>query len=256
MKALHIDYFDDKTLCKGYIAHPKEGKNLPVVLIASTWLGLNRFIIEKAHEIANLGYIAFAIDVYGEGKTTESTDQAAEWMAPFFLDRAMLRKRLQAAYTQASKIPGVNVSLVGARIGARIGAIGFCFGGLAVIELLRSGAFLKAAVSIHGSLTDTLKEKKATLAPSTINPQSSFLLLHGYKDPLVPMENVVEFQKELSEANIDWQSHIYGLAGHAFTNPALPDKEPGNSPTKFCFEPLASARSFQTLTAYLKEKLV
>lgn len=246
MQAFTIDYFDETNLCKGYLVHPRAGEKLPIVLISSTWLGLNHFTIEKAHEIARLGYIAFAIDVYGEGKTAENTDQAAELMTPFFLDRIMLRKRLQAAYLQATKIPEADLS--------RIGAIGFCFGGLTVVELLKSGAFLKASVSFHGALGKELQGKKAALAPSTIDPKSSFLLLHGYKDPLTSMEDVCDLQKELSDAKIDWQSHIYGLAGHAFTNPELADKETGDSPTKFCFEPLANARSFQAMNLYFKEK--
>lgn len=242
---MQIEYFDDSTLCKGYLVKPKISGKLPIVLISSTWLGLNHFTREKAHQIANLGYIAFAIDVYGEGKVTTSTDEAAKLMAPFFLDRAMLQKRLKAAYQQALKIPEADPS--------KIGAIGFCFGGLTIVELLRSGSVLKAAASFHGVLTDTLEGKKATLTPSQINPESSFLLLHGYKDPLVPIDDVVKLQKELTEANIDWQTHIFGHAGHAFTNPELGDKDP-NSTTKFCFEPLANARSFQIMQDYFKEK--
>lgn len=248
METFTIDYLDDSTHCMGYLVKPPKAKangKLPIILISSTWLGLNHFTMEKASQIANLGYIAFALDVYGEGKTTESTEEAAKLMAPFFLDRAKLQKRLHAAYQQALKIPEADPK--------KMGAIGFCFGGLTIIELLRSGAFLKAAVSFHGVLTNTLEGKKATLTTSQINPESSFLLLHGYKDPLVPMEDVVNLQKELSEANIDWQSHIFGLAGHAFTNPELADKDP-NSPTKFCFDPFANKRSFQMMNDYFKEK--
>jgi dienelactone hydrolase len=242
MQTFTIEYFDDTALCKGYLVRPDSDEELlPIVLIASTWQGLNHFTIEKANQVAQLGYIAFAIDVYGEGKIAEESDRAAELMAPFFLDRAMLQKRMQAAYNQAGKISGADP--------AQIGAIGFCFGGLCILELLRSGAFLKGAVSFHGVLGDTLQDKKADLAPSKINPKSSFLLMHGYKDPLVSMEDVVKLQKELSLANIDWQAHIYGLAGHAFTNPELKDES-----THFCFEPYANYRSFQSMTAYFKEK--
>lgn len=244
METFIIDYFDDKTHCKGYLVRPKSTEKLPIILISPTWLGLNHFIIEKANQIANLGYIAFAIDVFGEGKTTTDTDEAAKLIAPFFLDRAALRRRMQAAYNQAKKFPEADPD--------KIGAIGFCFGGLTLVELLRSGALFHGA-SFHGVLTDTLEGKKATLAPSEINPASSFLLLHGYKDPLVPITDVVNLQKELSEANIDWQTHIFGSAGHAFTNPELADKD-ADSSTKFCFDPLANARSFQIMTSYFKEK--
>lgn len=240
METNEYAYMDGTTSCKGYLAYPSKIENPPIVMIAPTWEGINTFAKDIAEHIATSGYAAFVVDIYGEGKTVKGAEEASKLMLPLFMNRALLRERIYAAYKAAQKLPDCDPS--------RLAAIGFCFGGLTVIELLRSGASLNGIVSFHGLLASELEGKKAALVPNANEYNASFLLLHGYKDPLVPMDHVVELQKELSEKNIDWQTHIYGTAAHAFTNPEAADKEGG-----MYFDPRANERSMKTLYHYLKE---
>lgn len=221
--------------CSGYYASAEESKS--IVLIAPTWEGMSRFAKNIAHEIVDHGYDAFVADLYGEGKVASSKEEAASLMTPLFMDRYLLRERILAAYTEARKLK------------PQIAAIGFCFGGLTVLELLKSGAELNGVVSFHGTISDTFFGKKAVLAPTASNIQGSLLLLHGYKDPLVPMSDVLKLQEELKRTNVDWQTHIYGSAAHSFTNPESKDTENG-----MYFEPQSCARSKIALYNYLQER--
>ena len=120
-----------------------------------------------------------------------------------------------AAYETLINQAGVDQS--------RIGAIGFCFGGLSVIELLRSGTPVKSVVSFHGVLGNT----GAKTVPIAKNIKGSILMLHGYEDPLVPINDVLNIQKEFNDAGVDWQMDIYGHTSHAFTNPQAHDTKKG-----------------------------
>lgn len=233
-------YRSGSTNCQGYVALPSYKEKPPIVLIATTWEGMNTFAKNEAHQLAENGYAAFIADIYGEGKSASSPEEAGALMMPFFLDRSLLRERILAAYHEAKKIPECA--------GDQIAAIGFCFGGLTVIELLRSGTALNGIVSFHGVLSNEFMGKKATLAPNATQYNSPFLLLHGYLDPLVPMSDVRALQKELSEKQLDWQMHIYGRASHAFTNPDANNPEMG-----LLFEPTSCRRSKTALYNYLKE---
>lgn len=240
MKTQNVDYRAGQTSCIGYLAY-QEKNNGCTVLIAPTWQGLNGFAKDQAHYLAEMGYIAFAIDPYGEGKNAMTNEAAAELMLPLFRNRTLLRERVVAAYEKARQFPFADAT--------RIGAIGFCFGGLSVIELLKSGVALKGIVSFHGVLGNTFLGHKAEPAPLITPWQGSLLVLHGIKDPLVPPEDLLKLQNEMTQADIDWQVHIYGSAGHAFTNPEAKDDQ-----NNVCFEPLANARSFQSMRNFFEEK--
>lgn len=235
-----ISYQADGVTCQGYLAYKDSKHDKPFVLISPTWKGLDEFIKDKAHELAELGYNAFGVDIFGNGKFTADDDEAATLMMPLFLDRAGLRKRIMAAYLCVN---GLDPK-------AKIAAIGFCFGGTTVLELLKSGAKLQATVSFHGVLGLNMAGQCALPGKNADKMYGSVLILHGSEDPLAPMHDLVHLQDELTAAKLDWQTHIFGNATHAFTNPQAHDKSSG-----MCFDPLANKRSFQLMRELFKEKL-
>lgn len=240
METREHSYQAGTTACKGYFAFPTAVEKPPIVVIASTWEGMNKFAIDQAHELVSMGYGAFVADIFGNGKAATTHEEAASLTLPLFENRALLRERIIAAYLEAKKMPECDST--------KIAAIGFCFGGLTVIELMKSGAILDGVVSFHGVLGSELMGHTAKLVPTADQINSSFLLLHGYKDPITPMTDVLNLQRELSEKNVDWQTHIYGTAAHSFTNPDAHDEASG-----MYFEKNACHRSMKTLHTYLKE---
>jgi dienelactone hydrolase len=244
MIELEIIYRIDSEVFKGYLALPDIAKQnpAPAVLIAHAWMGRDDFACEKARALAELGYIAFAADMYGQGKVVDNPEQAGALMMPLFENRSLLQKRIRAAFDVLSNRPEVDKT--------KIGAIGFCFGGMTVVELLRSGAPVKGVVSFHGVLADELHDHKAKTVPIAKDIQGALLVLHGYKDPLVSNDDLQKLEKEMSNANVDWQVHIYGTAKHAFTNPQAKDPKSG-----LYFDSKANDRSWHSMKYFLKEKL-
>lgn len=216
MKKNEIIYQDDDTTCVGYLVHNENIQTpTPAVLVAHAWRGQDEFAREKAHELARMGYIAFAIDMFGNQKNAKDDEESSSLIKPFYLDRQLMQKRVIAAYNTLIKQPHVDTR--------RIGAIGFCFGGLTVIELLRSGTPVKSVVSFHG----ILGHEGAKTVPIAPGIEGSLLILHGYEDPLVSFSDIQGVQKELNDHKIDWQMNIYGLTSHAFTNPMANDRVKG-----------------------------
>ncbi len=245
MKHEKVTYQIDGKSYHGYWAFPK-GEDLtlqrrPAILVAHAWMGQDQFARDKAEALAELGYIGFAVDLYGEGKTTSSPEEAQRLMMPLFQDRALLQKRIRAGFDVVRQHPGVDPSY--------IGAIGFCFGGLTVIELLRSGAEVSGVVSFHGTLGNKLKNKQAQTVPIATSIKGSLLLLHGYEDPLVSLEDIAHMQKELNDAKVDWQMNVYGHTSHAFTNPEAHDTEHG-----LVFQPLSSERAWWSMIHFFSER--
>lgn len=240
MESKEHAYKAGTTDCLGYFAYPTAVEKPPIVIIASTWEGMNKFAKDQAHELVNMGYGAFVADMFGGGKAAHNQEEAASLTLPLFIDRKLLRERILAAYREAKTMEECNVS--------KIAAIGFCFGGLTVIELMKSGAILDGVVSFHGVLGPNLMGHQAVLEKTADEINSTFLLLHGYKDPLTPMTDVLDLQKELNDKNVDWQTHIYGTAAHSFTNPEAHDESSG-----MYFDKIACSRSMKTLHNYLKE---
>jgi dienelactone hydrolase len=149
-------------------------------------------------------------------------------------DRAALARRINAAVTAVRDLPGVA--------GDRIAAIGFCMGGMCVLDLARSGADVRGVVSIHGLLT------ASGLPPQPI--RSKVLVLHGHDDPLAPPDDVRAFQAEMDAAQVDWQVHVYGGTAHSFTNPKATNKAGG-----MFYNPVAERRAMASLRQFLNEVL-
>lgn len=226
----------------GFLATPpiENNKLLPLILIAPAWRGLDDFAKEKACQLAEEGYAAFALDLYGQGTSAHDDGMAAELMFPLFADRALLRERIGAGYDCAASLPFVDKNFVG--------AIGFCFGGLAALELLRSGKKLWSVVCFHSLLGWKLGSMCAETLASKPSLPVKLLILHGYHDPLVTLDEITAIQKEMTDANVDWQMHIYGNAAHAFTNPLASDEKRGMQ-----YNELAAKRAWLTMKNFFKE---
>jgi len=217
-----IPYFHDKTKCLGFVAYDNQVKaKRPAILVAHAWRGQDDFARQKAIALAELGYVGFAVDLYGNGLSVTDAE-APNLMRPLFKDRALLQNRIGAAYDSLKVLSVVDRT--------QIGAIGFCFGGLTVYELLRSGVDLKGAVAFHGVFST---KETVPISPSA---KGSMLILHGSDDPMTSAQELKTVQDELTQAKIDWQLHLFGGTAHAFTNHAA------NNPSTGAFYNEQSAR--------------
>lgn len=236
-----IPYALGKQTFKGYLAKGKETPHKrPAIIIAPAWRGLDHFAKSKAEYLAQLGYIGFAADVYGDGVTAQTDQRASELMAPLFMDRKELQNRMIAAYETVKKIPEVDPN--------RIAVIGFCFGGLCALELLRSGTPIRGAATFHATLANAMGGKKAHTVPIASGIEGSILVLHGNDDPLVSAQDLHAFTEEMTKANIDWELDIYGHTVHAFTNPEVHDIHSG-----LAFSTKANARSWLAAERFFTE---
>lgn len=190
---------------KGLIAAPTEtDKPLPAVLIAPDAMGRGQFYLDKARQLAQLGYIGIAIDMYGDGFHSQTTEDAGEHFVQFHAAPSLIRERMLAWYDAARDLAEVDAQ--------RIAALGYCFGGQCVLELARAGADLKAVVSYHGLLT--------THAPATPGSiRGTVAVYTGSKDPYVPREHVRALQEEMMAVNADLHLTEFSSAYHSFTNP-------------------------------------
>lgn len=235
MQKKTISYFCGETALTGHLFHhPHLPEKRPGILVAHAWKGNDDYMLRQAERAAELGYVVLAADVYGNQKPIETNEEAFATLLPLFMDRELLQKRILAGYDLLVKQPEVDST--------RIGAMGFCFGGLTTIELFRSGAPLKGAVSFHGLLGYQIAEHQAQKKPIAKDIKGSLLLLHGHQDPLVSAEDISQLQKELTEHHIDWQMHIYGQASHAFTNQAADEAKMG-----LLYNERADLRSWQAM---------
>lgn len=241
MHAETVKYRSGSVECLGHLVYNNKIQEArPCVIVAHAWKGQDEFARNKARALAELGYVAFVVDLYGNGKEVEASQEAAELMMPLFLSRSTLQERMKAAYEYISFHPMVNPKM--------IGAIGFCFGGLAAIELLRSGVALRGAVSFHAVLANEMGGKKAETVALSPSIQGSLLLLHGYDDPLVSQADLRAIEEEMTKAGIDWQLHVYGQTAHAFTVPGAHDVEQG-----LIYNPKTNHRAWKAMRNFFDE---
>jgi dienelactone hydrolase len=199
-----VEYTQGGTVLEGYLVWDNALKGTrPGVMVVHEWWGLNDFARNRADELARMGYVAFAADMYGKGVSTTDAKKATELSTPF-RGTPLMRERVRAAFDVL-----LQQELVDPR---RTGAIGFCFGGTAVFELAYSGAAVAGVVSFHGNLPAPKTEDYA-------NIKASILALHGANDSFVTPEVIDQFQKAMREAGVDWQMAYFGGAVHSFTNP-------------------------------------
>lgn len=229
-----IDYQDGDTQLEAYIAYDNTSKEKrPTILIAHTWAGRDDFVEEKARRLAEMGYIGFALDVYGKGIFGGGIETNSKLMKPFIDNRALLQRRLFSALETAKKLCVVDST--------KIAVMGYCFGGLCALDIARSGIDLKGVVSFHGLL-------KSPENIPTEKIKAKVLVLHGHDDPMVPPDAILAFEKEMTNAEADWQLHIFGGTMHGFTNPKSKDPNLGT-----VFNVLADKRSWTEMTYFFQE---
>ena len=229
-----IEYEHNATVLEGFLAYDdsKQGAR-PGIMISHAWAGRGEFECNKARKLAELGYAGFALDLYGKGVLGSGPEENQKLMAPFLEDRALLQSRLTKSLDTLREQTVVDKE--------RTAAMGFCFGGLCVLDLARIGTDIRGVVSFHGLFippgnTEGTKIKAKVLA------------LHGNDDPMAPPESVLALEKELTQAGADWQIHVYGNAMHSFTNPEANNPQMGT-----VYNEKADKRSWVTLKNFLEE---
>jgi dienelactone hydrolase len=230
-----IEYVVGGTTLKGYIAYDKslEGKR-PGVMVVHEWWGLNDYAKQRARDLAELGYVALAVDMYGEGQVAEDRAAAAKLAGEVRGDKQLMRQRARAGLDTLKQHPRVDAD--------RVAAIGYCFGGTTVLELAYSGAKLAGVVSFHGGITVPTEEEAEQI-------EAAVLVLHGADDPMVPAENIAAFQERMAAGDVDWQFVSYGGAVHTFTNPAAGDDKSTGS----AYHEAAAKRSWQHMKLFFDE---
>jgi len=233
--ALHtqtVEYRDGETVLEGYLAYDDiSDAKRPGILVVHEWMGLGPYVKHRAEQLAELGYVAFAADIYGKGVRVKDQKEAAELAGYYRGDRPLLRARVEAGLDVLKRHPLVDTK--------RLAAIGYCFGGTAALELARAGAPLQGVVSFHGGL-DTPTPQDA------VHIKARILVLRGADDPFVPPDQVAAFEKEMQDAIVDYRIVTYPGAVHSFT---LPDA--GNDPSKgAAYNPEADRQSWAEMKQF------
>ncbi len=236
MAERYIEYSHDGVLLEGFMAWDETATGpRPGVLVSHAWGGRTDLECRKARELAELGYCGFALDLYGKGVQGSGPEENSKLMQPFLADRSLLQARMALALETLRQQSEVAAD--------RTAAIGYCFGGLCVLDLARTGSDIRGVVSLHG-----LFNPPGNTAGNQI--RAKVLALHGHEDPMVPVESVIALEKELTEGGADWQIHVYGNTVHAFTNPHANAPQMGTM-----YNAAADRRSWVSTVDFLKEVL-
>jgi dienelactone hydrolase len=214
-------------------ASPKAG-----VLVFPEAYGLNRHALSRAEKLASLGYVALACDLHGEARVVENLGEAIAMLEGLYADPSKTRARAIGALRAIAGRPEVDA--------ARIGAIGFCFGGTMSLELARSGSDIKAVVGFHSGLATTAPKTDANAIKGRI------LVCIGGDDPFIPIAQRADFELEMRDATVDWQMVVYGRTVHSFTNP---DAAHVRRPDAVRYSSDADRRSWQSMRQLFAETL-
>lgn len=230
----NISYQYNNQTFEGILISPNNVNNkLPALLMTPNWLGITQEAIDLAKQQAEKGYIVFIVDLYGKTVRPQNNQQAGEAMTPLKENRQELRQRMNKALDIFLKEINIDKQ--------KIAAFGFCFGGCCALELARSGADIKAAISFHGNLdTPNVRDAK--------NIKGSILVLNGANDPLIPDSQITDFFDEMKSApSVDWQFINYGSAVHGFTDVTA------NDPKVKQYNAKVSKRAFNAMNTLLDE---
>lgn len=235
LKTRVIEYHDGSALLEGYLAYDDSfSGSRPGVLVVHEWRGLNDYTKHRAEQLAGLGYVAFAADMYGKGIYAKDHQEAGKLSGIYRNDRNLMRARAKAGLDCLKSQAGVDAN--------NLAAIGYCFGGSTVLELARSGANLKGVVSFHGPL-DTPNPADAK------NIRGKILVLTGAADSFIPPKQIAAFEQEMKAAGIDYRLIKYPGAVHSFTVP-----DAGNDPsTGVAYNPDADKKSWEAMAQFLQQ---
>jgi len=231
----HLEYHHGNAVLEAFIAEPEgaAGKG-PTVLLMHAWHGRDVFVERKAQELAGMGYVGIALDNYGKGIVGKSKEENMALMSPLMADRNFLAARLKAGVAAIKQLPFVDAT--------KLVVMGYCFGGLCALDVLRNKVELAGVISVHGLLE----------ASNHYTPQyhsaTKVLALTGYNDPMVPPTQVASFSHEMDNAGVDWQLMVFGNTLHAFTNPEANDKAFGT-----VYNPIADKRTGILVNNFIAE---
>tara|TARA_B100001094_G_scaffold325008_1_gene378597 strand:+ start:477 stop:1181 length:705 start_codon:yes stop_codon:yes gene_type:complete len=230
-KEVEIEINNEKFIGKFF---HQDSSPRPTVIVFHDWSGRNNFSEDSANKIVAAGFNAFCADLYGEAKVGKTTEEKSALMTPLVEDRKLLKDILLGTLNKVKELDEVDPQ--------KLAAIGFCFGGLCALDLARSGADIKSAVSFHGLLN------KPPFANDAI--KAKLLVLHGHEDPMVPPQQVTEFKSEMQESHAEWEMLIFGKTLHAFANPEANTPKDGTQYNEY-----AAMRSWDATLKILKNTL-
>jgi dienelactone hydrolase len=229
-----VEYKDGDVVLEGFMAWDDAAKSAPGVLIVHQWFGLTDNEKDRAKQLAELGYVAFALDIYGKDVRPANPQAAGAKAGEYKNNRELYRRRLLKGLEVLTAAPNVQKG--------KIAAIGYCFGGMGVIELARAGAEIVGVVSFHGGL-DSPKPEDGK------NIKAKVLICHGADDPFVPRMDIEAMKKEFNEANVDWVMIEYSHAVHSFTQKAAGN----NNAAGAAYNEKADKRSWQAMQDFFRE---
>lgn len=229
---------DGSTLI-GYFAVPENAQAVAGVIVSPEWWGRNEYTEQRARELAEHGYAALAIDLYGDKKVTTDAKQAYAWMMQTFEDATTNVTRASAGLAALAQQPEVNAD--------KLAAIGFCFGGKVALDLARSGADLKAVATFHANLSSQTPAQVGQV-------KAEILVLHGEDDSMVSLDDVAAFKEEMFAAQVDHDVIIFEDAKHGFTNPLADERAKAND-VDLGYNPEAEQKSLAEMYTLLEKHL-
>lgn len=236
IKGEEVMYKAGGVTMKGYVAYDASLKGkLPGILVVHEWWGCNEYVKKRARMLAELGYIAFAVDMYGDGKVAQDPKTAGEYASPFYKNPAMARERIEAALNQLKEYVQTDTT--------KIAATGYCFGGSMVLNMAKKGMDFRGVVSFHGNLSGEPAARGTCKA--------KILLCHGGADQFVKEEDIRHFRQNLDSAKVTYKFINYPGATHAFTNPdATATGKKFNMPIEY--NAAADKKSWEDMKMFLK----
>ena len=234
-KSAAIDYNHDGQTCEGFAVWDDGGTKRPGILVFPEWNGVGEYTQKRAKMLGELGFNAFVVDVYGKGIRPNTPETCQAEMMKYATNRPLLRARARRGLDELRKVANTDLS--------RLAAIGYCFGGMTVLEMARDGQNdLLGVVSFHGVLATPTPLKPGTY-------KGKILALHGADDPVVPDDMTMGFWKEMRDAKANWEFVAYGKAVHTFTNWLMPE----DGPPPAAYNKQADQRSWTAMNDFLDE---
>ena len=235
----NVTYNSNGTVLKGFMAYDASNTSKrPGVLVVHEWWGLNEYAKTRAKQLAMMGYIALAVDMFGNGQTADNPDAAMQLAGPFYQNPTLTRERLQAAI---DKIKTYDQTDTG-----RLAAIGYCYGGYVVLNAAKLGADLDGVVVFHGNLSGAPVKKELL--------KSRILVCHGERDNFIPQDEINAFKKSMDSVGADYTFRSYPNATHAFTNPAATETgKKHNMPIEY--NASADSASWNDMKGFLRNVL-
>ena len=241
LKEENITYLAENGNYNGYVVYNDDkGSPKPAVIVVPEWWGLNDYAKSRAKQLADLGYVAIAIDMYGEGKQADNPDSAGKMAGPFYANPQLGLSRINAAIAKLKTYPQVDTG--------KIAAIGYCFGGSMVLNAAKMGSDLDGVVSFHGILTPAP-------APDKSKMKAQILVCHGGADHFTPAKDSITFRKQLDAVGAAYTFNTYPDSKHAFTNPKADESSKKFPGLDVGYNEAADKKSWEDMKEFLSRVL-